>query len=137
MRNIEYLDKFFRKHKLSGKVRIKYTNAIRLDDYMSDIILEDGTEINIHDVIFDVDSEFPPQVAEKWMKEKEGDISLVDWIKANPNSYMTFDFDRSSVIAYQRELEELVNGVKEKIEGMFRMEIDEEDSDYDGSESGE
>ena len=104
---------------------------------MSDITLEDGTVININDVIFDIESEFPNDVAEKWMKEKEDDVSLVEWIQSNPKTYMSVDFDRSSVIEYQRELELLVDGIKEKIQNMFTLQVDEEDSDYDGSESGE
>ena len=137
MKNIEYLEQFFRKHKLSGRTRIKYTNANRYDDYMSDIILEDGTVININDVIFDIESEFPEQVAEKWMKEKDGDISLIDWIKANPGTYMTFDVDNTGLIEYQREMEGLVSDLKDKIENMFKLQTDEGDSDYGESESGE
>ena len=137
MKNIEYLEQFFRKHKLSGKVKLKYTNTSKADEYMSDITLEDGTVININDVIFDIESEFPNDVAEKWMKEKEDDVSLVEWIQSNPKTYMSVDFDRSSVIEYQRELELLVDGIKEKIQNMFTLQVDEEDSDYDGSERGQ
>ena len=130
MKNIEYLEQFFKKHNLSGKVRIKYMNASRMDDYMSDIVLEDGTVININDVIADIDNEFPGQVAEKWMKEKKEDQGLIDWIKENPNTYVTFDFDKTPLKEYQQELEEIVNGLKDRIQNMFKLE--DGDSDYDG-----
>ena len=38
MKNIDYLEQFFRKHKLSGKVTVKFTSPVAYDEYMSDII---------------------------------------------------------------------------------------------------
>ena len=92
MRNIEYLEQFFRKHKLSGKVKVKYDPPITVDDYMSDIVFENGDIININDIIFDIDSDFPEDLVEQWLEDKrKNDISLVEWVQENPN-YFPKDF---------------------------------------------
>ena len=104
MKNIDYLELFFRKHKLSGKITVKYSSPVALDDYMTDIVFENGDIININDVIFDIESDFPDDVFEQWIEVKrEKDISLVDWIQTNTH-YMPKDLmDRSSVEQYQNE----------------------------------
>ena len=135
MRNIEYLEQFFRKHKLSGKVKVKYDSPIAVDDYMSDIIFENGDIINISDIIFDIDSDFPEDIAEQWMKaKKKNNISFIDWIQEHPN-YFPKDMDTSSVSSYQIELENIVNDMKTQITKMFELEEDDGDSDED--EKGE
>ena len=131
MRNIEYLEQFFRKHKLSGKVKVKYDSPIAVDDYMSDIIFENGDIININDIIFDIDSDFPEDIAEQWMETKrKNNISLIDWIQENSN-YFPKDIDTSSVRSYQIELENIVNDMKTQITKMFELEEDDGDSDED------
>ena len=65
MKNIDYLELFFRKHNLSGKITVNYSSSVAMDEYMTDIIFENGDVININDVIFDIDSEFPPDVFEQ------------------------------------------------------------------------
>ena len=47
MKNIDYLEQFFRKHKLSGKVTVKFTSPAAYDEYMSDIIFDNGDIISI------------------------------------------------------------------------------------------
>ena len=132
MRNIEYLEQFFRKHKLSGKVKVKYDSPIAVDDYMSDIIFENGDIINISDIIFDIDSDFPEDIAEQWMKaKKKNNISFIDWIQEHPN-YFPKDMDTSSVISYQIELESIVNNMKAQITKMFELEEGDGDSDEEG-----
>lgn len=138
MRNIDYLEQFFKKHGLSGRITVKYTSPTPDDDYMSDIVFENGNTININDVIFDIDSEFPNDVAEMWMEvKKENDISLVEWIQTNIN-YIPKFMDRSSIDQYQKELTDLFDGVKETIQSIFELEIDDGDSDSDeDTESGD
>lgn len=127
MKNIDYLESFFRKHHLTGKVTVRYTSPTAMDDYMSDIVFEDESVININDVIFDIDSDFPRDVAEQWMKvKKTNDISLVDWIKGH--LYMP-DMDMSSIQQYQQELETVMNDVKESIITVFNREINDGDSE--------
>ena len=136
MKNIDYLELFFRKHKLSGKITVKYSSPVALDDYMTDIVFENGDIININDVIFDIESDFPDDVFEQWIEVKrEKDISLVDWIQTNTH-YMPKDLmDRSSVEQYQNELTELVDNVKESINKIFQFAPDEGDSEEDNGES--
>ena len=136
MKNIDYLELFFRKHKLSGKITVKYSSPVALDDYMTDIVFENGDIININDVIFDIESDFPDDVFEQWIEVKrEKDISLVDWIQTNTH-YMPKDLmDLSSVEQYQNELTELVDNVKENINKIFQFAPDEGDSEEDNGES--
>ena len=129
---MNYLELFFKKHKLSGKITVKYSSPLRIDEYMSDIVFENGDTININDIIFDVESDFPDDVLKQWMEsKKENDISLMDWIQTN-KSYIPRDIDTSSVKEYHRELESIVNEVKQSIEKVFTTEID--DNDYGESE---
>ena len=134
MKNIEYLEQFFRKHKLSGKVKVKYDSPIAVDDYMSDIIFENGDIINISDIIFDIDSDFPEDIAEQWMEaKKKNNISFIDWIQEHPN-YIPKDMHTSSVRSYQIELENIVNDTKTQITKMFELEEDDGDSDEEGED---
>ena len=136
MKNIEYLEKFFRKHNLSGKIKVTYSSPIADDDYMSDIVFENGDVIGINDVIFDIDSEFPNDVYEQWIDVKRNiDISLMDWIQTNTNYIPKKLLDRSSIEEYQKELTTLVDDVKENINKMFKIDTDEGDSDEDIRES--
>ena len=136
MKNLDYLETFFKKHNLSGKVTVKFTSPIALDEYMSDIIFENGDKVSINDVIFDVESELPDYIFHKWMDEKkQTDITLIDWMKTSTIS-LPKDIDISSVTQYQNELTELFKDVKENINALFQEDIDDVgDSDYDGSES--
>lgn len=136
MKNLDYLETFFKKHNLSGKVTVKFTSPIALDEYMSDIIFENGDKISINDVIFDVESELPDYIFHKWMDEKkQTDIALIDWMKTSTIG-LPKDIDISSVTQYQNELTELFEDVKENINALFQEDIDDVgDSDYDGSES--
>ena len=134
MKNIDYLEQFFRKHKLSGKVTVKFTSPVAYDEYMSDIVFDNGDTISINDIIFDIESEFPEDIAEQWMKEKKkSNISFIDWIQEHPN-YFPKDMDTSSVRSYQTELESIVNNMKAQITKMFELEEGDGDSDEEGED---
>lgn len=131
MKNIDYLGQFFKKHNLSGRVTVRYTSPVEEDDYMSDIIFEDGITIHINDVIFDIESDLPADVGRLWMEEKkENDISLMEWIQTDV-AYLPRLLDRSPVEEYQKELTGIFDEVKERIQSIFELEIDEGDSDSD------
>lgn len=121
MKNIEYLEEFFRKHNLSGKITVRYAGTVEKDDdYMSDIIFEDGNTISINDVIFDIESEFEPYVAEQWMKERKSkDMGLMEWIMTN-NTYMPDDVDMKSVYEFQKELQDIINSGEKRINEIFK-----------------
>ena len=132
MTNINYLELFFKKHKLSGKITVKYSSPVALDDYINDIVFENGDVININDIIFDIESDFPDDVFKQWMEAKKGnDISLVDWLQTN-KQYIPKDFDTSTIEAYHKELSSIIDEVKQSIDKVFNTEVD--DSDYGESE---
>ena len=134
MKNIEYLEAYFRKHKLSGKIKVKFSSPSATDDTMSDIVFENGDVITINDVIFDIESDFPEDVVTQWMEEKRNnDISLVDWIQSNTH-YMPKDIDRTSVIEYQNELTSIVDDIKKNINSIFQLDTEEGDSDEESED---
>ena len=134
MKNIDYLTEFFKKHNLTGKVRIKYSSSIILDEYISDIIFENGDVVNINNIRFDIDSDFPNDIFDQWIiVRREEDISLLDWLKNNTH-YFPKNIDNSSVEEYKKELESVVDDIKENINKLFQMETDDGDSD---DESGD
>lgn len=124
MKNIEYLEQFFRKHDLKGKIKVKYDKSGQ-DDYMTDIIFENGDVMNINDVIFDIESDLEPDVVKQWLKsKKDNDVSLMEWIQTD-NHYMP-EFDNTAMKEYQREIELMWNDAKEKIDRMFELQDDDE-----------
>lgn len=132
MTNLQYLEQFFKKHGLKGKLKVKYTNGQNDDDYMSDLLFESGDTMNIHDVIFDIESDLSPDVVSQWLKykkENNEDISLMDWISTD-NHYMPEGIDYSSMDEYRIEIETMVNGIKDGIEQLFTLK-DDGDSDED------
>lgn len=134
MKNIDYLELFFKKHNLSGRVSVNYSSRIVIDEYMTDIVFEDGLTINIHDIIFDVDSELPEYITEQWMKEKkEKDISLVDWIQEGTH-YMPEEIDKSSLEEYKKDLEGLMGDLKESMTKIFTFIQDEGDSEEESED---
>lgn len=134
MKNIDYLELFFKKHNLSGRVSVNYSSKIVIDEYMTDIVFEDGLTINIHDIIFDVDSELPEYIAEQWMKEKkEKDVSLVDWVQEGTH-YMPEEIDKSSLEEYKKDLEGLVGDLKESMTKIFTFIQDEGDSEEESED---
>lgn len=136
MKNIDYLELFFKKHKLSGKVTVNYSTSVPVDDYMTDIIFENGDVISISDVVFDIDSDFPDDVFDQWIESKrENDISLMDWIQTNTH-YLPKSLDTSSVEDYQKEISEIIDTVKENINTIFELEVDDGESE-DDTEKGE
>lgn len=92
---------------------------------MTDIVFTNGDVININDVIFDIDSEFPNDVFNQWIVAKrKTDMSLMDWMLAN--KYDIFkDIDTSSVQEYQNEMTEIVDNVKKSIGSVFELEPDD------------
>ena len=131
MKNIDYLELFFKKHNLSGKVKVRFSSPIDTDDYMSEVELENGIVISINDIIFDIESEFPGELAEQWMTvKKDNDISFVEWVQTKTD-YMPKDLDTSSVKEYQTELEEIMNDVKKSINSVFENVPDDEGSELE------
>ena len=130
MKNIDYLECFFKKHSLSGKVTVRYTSRVVIDDYMSEVEFENGDIIGINDIIFDIDSDLPADVAEQWMvSKKENDISLSEWIQTNTHYLPKSLMDRSSIENYQREMEDLFDDVKKTIDSVFNRLDDNGDSE--------
>lgn len=130
MKNIDYLECFFKKHNLSGKVTVRYTSRVVIDDYMSEVEFENGDIIDINDIIFDIDSDLPADVAEQWMaSKKENDISLSEWIQTNTHYLPKSLMDRSSIENYQKEMEDLFDGVKKTIDSVFNRLDDNGDSE--------
>ena len=125
MKNIEYLEQFFRKHNLKRKIKVKYDRSGQ-DEYMTDIIFENGDMVNINDVIFDIESDLEPDVVKQWLKsKKDNDISLMEWIQTD-NQYMP-EFDNTAMKEYQREIESIWNDVKERIDRVLELQDDEVD----------
>lgn len=132
MKNIDYLELFFKKHNLSGKIKVKFSSQSALDEYMTDIVFENGDVVNINDIIFDIESEFPSDVYDKWIvAKKESGISLMDWVQTDIN-YMPKNMDTSSVEYFQKEMTTVFDEVKQTINKVFEFEPD--DGDSDGSE---
>ena len=130
MKNIDYLECFFKKHNLSGKVTVRYTSRVVIDDYMSEVEFENGDIIDINDIIFDIDSDLPADVAEQWMaSKKENDISLSEWIQTNTHYLPKSLMDRSSIENYQKEMEDLFDDVKKIIDSVFNRLDDNGDSE--------
>jgi len=129
MSNLEYLEEFFKKHNLSGKIKVRYSSTIQMDEYMTDIIFENGDVININDIIFDIESELPEDIIWSWLiSKKEKDIGLSDWMQTDTH-YIPKDMDTSSVKDFQNEMATLVDDVKKSINTIFELEIDEGDSE--------
>jgi len=136
MKNIDYLDSFFRKHHLSGKITVNYTSPVAVDENMTDIVFENGDVININDVIFDIDSEFPADVFDQWIEVKRNeDISLREWIQTN-TCYIPKNIDTSSVEEYQKTLTSLIEEVKQNIDKVFQFN-DDGSSEDENEESGD
>ena len=119
MKNIEYLTKFFKKHNLSGKITARYIGSTTTEDeYLSEIIFEDGTILKMNDIIFDIDSDLPVGVFEQWIKS--GAINFPEWLQTS--NYIP-DINPSSVKQFQTEMEEIVNDMKQQVSSMFEQEI--------------
>ena len=129
MKNIDYLELFFKKHKLSGKVKVRFSSIIATDEYISEIEFDDGLIISINDIIFDIESEFPDDFVKQWLEDKKSnDVSLIDWVQTHTN-YIPKALDTSSVREYQSELEGIVNDVKDTINKLFANTPDDEGSE--------
>lgn len=116
MKNIEYLEAFFRKHSLSGEIRVGYEDDDCTDEFMSTVTFEDGEVVDIGDITFDIDSDLEVGVFEKWLKNRNGE-SLMVWISTG--FYVPDDIDTSSVEEYHKEMEEIIEEMKKGIEEVF------------------
>lgn len=124
MKNIDYLEEFFRKHNLSGQILVNYDDPYETDLFMSTITFENGDVISINDVRFDIDSQLEPDVVDQWLKQKRiKDISLMNWI-ASPNNYVPTDVDYSSVEEYKEKMTKLADDVNEHINKVFELKVD-------------
>ena len=134
MKNITYLEKFYKKHNLSGKVKVRYSSPIVVDEFMKEVEFDNGDVVSINDIIFDIESNFPNYVFKAWLEgRKDNDVSFIEWFKSN-NSFIPPDIDRSSVKEYQDELSSAVENVKQIIDTMFKLIPDDGDSDEDEDE---
>lgn len=132
MKNIDYLELFFKKHNLSGRITVKYSSRTAIDDYMSDVTFENGENVSINDIIFDIDSDLPDDIFDKWIEaRKENDISLPEWIQTDMH-YLPKDMDTSSVEEFQKEVTTIIDDVKQAMDTIFKLDpgdSDEEDDD--------
>ena len=132
MKNLEYLEQFFKKHKLSGRIKVTYSSPSQIDEFMSSVTLENGEVINMNDIIFDIESELPEDMLEMWFDaRKENDLSFPEWLQTNIN-YVPKNMDTSSVDEYRKEMEGLFGQVKTSIDTILNFEP--EDSDYEEGE---
>ena len=130
MKNIDYLECFFKKHSLSGKIKVRYTSREAIDDYMSEIEFENGDILDLNHIVFDIESDLPNDVYDQWMEaRKEKDISLPEWIQTNTHYIPNSLKDRTSIENYQREMETAFESAKDAINAIFHTIEDEGDSD--------
>ena len=145
MTNIEYIFEFANKHnfpKTECEVMFNVNkNNVEPNIYTSDneiirvkfdkYLVEN--EINIDDIRFDIDSDFPEDVFFMWQKD-EPEISFKEWIamgKYIPTLIGNADFFN--------ELDLLTKDIEMKLESMFsNIEMDDGSSDFDDEdEDGE
>lgn len=119
MENIEYLTLFFKKHNLSGEIRVRYDGVDEPDDdFMTDIIFENGDVININDIIFDIDSELSEDIIWQWLEyKKTNEISLMDWLISPETNYIpNIDDDDPEI---KKEIIDIVEDIKNNINFVF------------------
>lgn len=132
MGNIEYLELFFRKHGLSGKLTVHYSSPVRVDEFLDYVTLEDGETIYMSDIIFDIESGLPEDMLDMWLEaRKENGLSFPEWLQTDTH-YVPKNMDKSSVEEYQREMEGLFDQVKNSIDTILKFQPD--DSDDEGGE---
>lgn len=121
MKNLEYLECFFKKHNLKGNAKIKYTNYVD-DDNISEVTLDNGITMSIDDIRFDIDSLLDSDVGKTWMDvHKESGIGFREWMETD-NHYMPKNIDTSSIDEYHKEMENIVNGLKETVDKIFILD---------------
>jgi hypothetical protein len=138
MTNIEYIYTFANKHKFpqtecevvfntidDGSGNDIYTTDYDIVSVKFDKSLVEN-EINIEDIRFDIDSNFPDDVFDLWQQDNP-QISFRDWIATG--RYIP------TVVAnaeFLYELETLTKEIEMKLESMFsNMEDDDGSSDFD------
>ena len=134
MGNLEYLEQFFRKHKLSGKLTVHYSSPVRVDEFLDYVTLENGETIYMSDIIFDIESGLPEDMLDMWLEaRKENGLSFPEWLQTDTH-YVPKNMDRSSVEEYQREMEGLFDQVKNSIDTILKFQPDDSDDDEGGEE---
>ena len=134
MGNLEYLEQFFRKHKLSGKLTVHYSSPVWVDEFLDYITLENGETIDMSDIIFDIESGLPEDMLDMWLDaRKENGLSFPEWLQTDTH-YVPKNMDRSSVEEYQREMEGLFDQVKNSIDTILKFQPDDSDDDEGGEE---
>ena len=134
MGNLEYLELFFRKHKLSGKLTVHYSSPVRVDEFLDYVTLENGETIYMSDIIFDIESGLPEDMLDMWLEaRKENGLSFPEWLQTDTH-YVPKNMDRSSVEEYQREMEGLFDQVKNSIDTILKFQPDDSDDDEGGEE---
>jgi hypothetical protein len=144
MTNIEYIFEFANKHNFKDtKCQINFESSIKGkhgEIYANDLDIisikfdEDliKKEINIEDIRFDIDSDFPEDVFFIWQKDMP-DVSFRNWIAMGryiPTIVKNVDFFD--------EIENLTKEIELKIESVFSsIEIDDGDSDFEYDDDGD
>lgn len=137
MKNIDYLELFYKKHNLSGKISVRYSSRIVMDDYMEDVTLENGEVIGINDIIFDIDSDLPDDMFDLWLEaRKENGISLPEWIQSDTH-YLPKEIDGSSLEGFQKEMTILIDEIKQSMETIFKFDPGDSEEDDEDDESGD
>ena len=142
MTNLEYIFLFAEKHNFPKMECEVVFNAID-DGSGNDIYTTDDdiisvkfdksvveNEIEIEDIRFDIDSEFPEDVFDMWQKD-DPSVSFRTWISLG--KYIPTIIQNAE---YFDELDALTKEIEMKLESIFsNIEEDSGDSDYDEEDS--
>lgn len=138
MRNVEYIFVFANKHKFPKSECEVVFNAVD-DGSGKDIHTTDDdiiavrfdkslveNEINIEDIRFDIDSNFPEDVFDMWQKD-DPEISFRSWIAMG--RYVPTIIQN---VEFLDEIEDITNQIKMRFDSIFSyIEEDDGNSDYD------
>lgn len=137
MRNVEYIFVFANKHKFPKSECEVVFNAVD-DGSGKDIHTTDDdiiavrfdkslveNEINIEDIRFDIDSNFPEDVFDMWQKD-DPEISFRSWIAMG--RYVPTIIEN---VEFLDEIEDVTNQIKMRFDSIFSYIEDDGDSDYD------
>jgi hypothetical protein len=137
MTNVEYIFEFANKHNFPKSECEVMFNAVddgsgndiyTTDDDIVAVRFEESiveNEINIEDIRFDIDSDFPEDVFFMWQKDLP-DVSFKTWISMG--RYVPTIIQNTE---FFDELDMLTKDIEMKIDSMFsNIETDDGDSDY-------
>lgn len=106
-----------------------YSSPTQIDEFLDNVTLDNGENLNISDIIFDIESELPEDMLELWLDaRKENDLSFPEWLQTNTH-YVPKEMDRSSVEEYKKEMEGLFDQVKTTIDTILKFQPEDSDDD--------